>query len=84
MTKTYQYLITFDKRVMVELMQDKVPTEEEAMEQLHKVLVGQVSSTQRDWHITDVIEMDKEGEQEYLVYDGGRWRRKEEVYCDGN
>lgn len=84
MTKTYQYIVTFDKRELVQMMQDKVPTTEQAMEQLHKVLDGQVSSIQRDWHITSVIEMDEDGEQEYLVYDGGRWKRKEEVYCDGN
>ena len=52
MTKTYQYLVLYDKREMVQMFSDKVPTEEEAMERLHGVLDGQVSSIQRDWHIT--------------------------------
>ena len=80
--KVYQYLITFDAREMVQIMTDKVPTEEEAMERLHGVLDGQVSSIQRDWHITQVIRMDEEGEQEYLVYDGSRWRLREDVECN--
>ena len=78
----YQYIVTFDKRELVQMMQDKVPTTEQAMEQLHKVLDGQVSSIQRDWHITSVIEMDEDGEQEYLVYDGNVWQRREEVECE--
>ena len=80
---TYQYLVLYDKREMVQMFQDKVPTEEEAMERLQGVLDGQVSTIHRDWHITQVIRMDEEGEQEYLVYDGSRWVTREELECNG-
>ena len=61
---------------------DKVPTDEEAMEQLYKALDGEVSSLKQRWNITQVIRMDEDGNQEYLVYDGSRWVTREELECN--
>ena len=61
----------------------KVPTEEEAMKQLRKALAGEVSSLKQRWNLTQVIRMDEDGEQEYLVYDGSGWVTQEELECNG-
>ena len=93
--KVVQYLVTFDAREMVQIMTDKVPTEEEALEQLRKQLASRETihceycSHLREakvlspWNITQVIEMDEDGDSEYLVYDGSRWVTREELECNG-
>ena len=81
--KVVQYLVTFDAREMIQIMTDKVPTEEEAMEQLHKQLAGRPPMMIASWNITQVIEMDEDGDSEYLVYDGSRWVTREELVCNG-
>ena len=68
---------------MVQIMSDKQPTEEEARQQLLRQLaVKERCGNLASWNITDVIEMDDEGETEYLVYDGNVWQRREEVECE--
>ena len=81
-TKTYQYLYLFDAREMVQIMSDKQPSEEEARAQLYKQLAAR-GNAQPPWHLTDVIEMDEDGETMYYVYDGSRWVRREELECNG-
>ena len=81
--KLYSYHVVFDRREMVSMPPDKIPTEKEALEQLHKALTGQVSSMKLRWYITAVIAMDEDGDQEYLINDSGRWRRREDVECNG-
>ena len=81
MTKIYSYHVIFDRREMVSMPPDKVPTDEEAMEQLYKALDGEVSSLKQRWNITQVIRMDEDGNEEYLVYDGSRWVTREEMEC---
>ena len=83
MTKTI-YLVSFEAHEMIQMTPDKVPTEKEALLQLN---LAQRAYAQNgispDWKMTQVIEMDEDGDIEYLVYDGSRWVNKEELECDG-
>ena len=81
----YQYIVHFEAHEMVS-MWDKIPTEKEALVQLDKSITSKKQvylPYSPDWKMTQVIRLNEDGDQEYLVYDGGRWKRKEEVYCDG-
>ena len=82
--KIYQYLVTFDTREMISMPADKVPSEEEALKQLQQMLLAKgEDSSILGWRVTQVIEMNEDGETEYLVYNGNKWVRREEMECNG-
>ena len=67
----YQYIVHFEAHEMVS-MWDKIPTEKEALVQWN----GGYSP---DWKMTQVIRLNEDGDQEYLVYDGSRWVTQEDL-----
>ena len=77
----YQYIVHFEAHEMVS-MWDKIPTEKEALVQLDKSITSKKQvylPYSPDWKMTQVIRLNEDGDQEYLVYDGNRWVTQEDL-----